>query len=194
MFWDRPDEFIKCEPPVDHKGNKTLRDEVGHGCLKMGGQRYEDVEKAKVSTHPSSCPIVYSVNVFDYGMGAGEVRGAAGHRVPWRARVPAGWSSVRGAHRPLLRVDAALQCPTRLPGHGPLLSGPHGHGRRQTADAGRRRHLVGRRHRPTHRRGPHARGRLQLGARPLKRIFSSKTSRPICWPETGLGKRVTWST
>jgi len=41
-------DFIDCPDPIDLKGNKTLRDEIGHGCLKMGGQKYEDVEKSKV--------------------------------------------------------------------------------------------------------------------------------------------------
>jgi len=41
-------DFLDCLDPIDLKGNKTLRDEIGHGCLKMGGQKYEDVEKTKV--------------------------------------------------------------------------------------------------------------------------------------------------
>lgn len=63
-------EFVDCEEPLDLKGNKTARDEIGYGCLRvlkvidcvepkqsqqnllfirqMGGQRYEDVEKTKV--------------------------------------------------------------------------------------------------------------------------------------------------
>lgn len=44
-----PFEFLDCEEPVDHKGNKTARDEAGHGCVKFGGSRYEDVEKTKVN-------------------------------------------------------------------------------------------------------------------------------------------------
>nr|CAG4636666.1 EOG090X0IT6 [Eubosmina coregoni] len=43
-----PLDFIDCDEPLDLKGNKTARDELGFGCLKMGGQRYEDVEKTKV--------------------------------------------------------------------------------------------------------------------------------------------------
>ncbi|GAB1866478.1 TM2 domain-containing protein CG11103 [Camponotus japonicus] len=42
-------EFIECEDPVDHKGNKTAKDETGIGCVKFGGSRYEEVEKTKVS-------------------------------------------------------------------------------------------------------------------------------------------------
>ncbi|KAF7405000.1 TM2 domain-containing protein CG11103 [Vespula maculifrons] len=43
-----PKEFIECEDPVDHKGNKTAKEETGFGCVKFGGSRYEDVEKTKV--------------------------------------------------------------------------------------------------------------------------------------------------
>lgn len=60
---------MDCDEPVDLKGNKTAKEELGYGCLKvnnndahkisvlfndlsffvqMGGQRYEDVEKTKV--------------------------------------------------------------------------------------------------------------------------------------------------
>lgn len=43
-----PIDFLECKEPVDHKGNKTARDELGHGCLKFGGAYYHDVEKTKV--------------------------------------------------------------------------------------------------------------------------------------------------
>nr|CAG4645942.1 EOG090X0IT6 [Lynceus sp. MCZ IZ 141354] len=43
-----PMDFIDCEDPLDLRGNKTARDELGYGCLKMGGQKYGDVEKTKV--------------------------------------------------------------------------------------------------------------------------------------------------
>lgn len=43
-----PLEFLECKDPVDFKGNKTARDEAGHGCVKFGGANYHDVEKAKV--------------------------------------------------------------------------------------------------------------------------------------------------
>ncbi|XP_066991505.1 TM2 domain-containing protein 2 isoform X2 [Anabrus simplex] len=43
-----PLEFLECDEPIDHKGNKTAKDEVGYGCVKFGGYRYEDVEKAAV--------------------------------------------------------------------------------------------------------------------------------------------------
>jgi len=41
-----PPEFLQCNDPVDHKGNKTAFEEKGYGCLKYGGQRWEDVEVA----------------------------------------------------------------------------------------------------------------------------------------------------
>ncbi|KAL1388272.1 hypothetical protein pipiens_012659 [Culex pipiens pipiens] len=41
-------EFMDCDEPVDHKGNHTARDELGHGCVKFGGVYYDDVETTKV--------------------------------------------------------------------------------------------------------------------------------------------------
>ncbi|XP_060526224.1 TM2 domain-containing protein CG11103 [Cylas formicarius] len=41
-------EFIHCDDPVDHKGNQTAMEELGYGCVKFGGMKYEDVEKTKV--------------------------------------------------------------------------------------------------------------------------------------------------
>ncbi|KAK1154361.1 TM2 domain-containing protein 2-like [Acipenser oxyrinchus oxyrinchus] len=43
-----PDEFIECDEPVDHAGNATARNELGHGCVKFGGQAYRDVEHSEV--------------------------------------------------------------------------------------------------------------------------------------------------
>ena len=31
----RPKEFIECEEPIDHKGNKTAKEESGFGCVKV---------------------------------------------------------------------------------------------------------------------------------------------------------------
>ncbi|KAF4529639.1 hypothetical protein B566_EDAN011480 [Ephemera danica] len=45
----KPRDFIDCEEPFDHRLNKTSRDEMGHGCIKFGGYRYEDVEKTNVT-------------------------------------------------------------------------------------------------------------------------------------------------
>lgn len=36
-------DFYECEDPLDLKGNTTARDELGHGCTKFGGQKFEDV-------------------------------------------------------------------------------------------------------------------------------------------------------
>ncbi|XP_018398707.1 PREDICTED: TM2 domain-containing protein CG11103 [Cyphomyrmex costatus] len=54
-----PKEFVECEDPVDHKGNKTAKDETGFGCVKFGGSRYEDVEKTKVS-----CTVLPDIECF----------------------------------------------------------------------------------------------------------------------------------
>lgn len=43
-----PEDFLECNKPIDHKNNRTARDEKGYGCLKFGGQNYEDVEHTKV--------------------------------------------------------------------------------------------------------------------------------------------------
>ncbi|XP_066156651.1 TM2 domain-containing protein CG11103-like [Euwallacea fornicatus] len=43
-----PWEFIDCDEPIDHKGNKTALDELGYGCVKFGGMQYEDVKRTKV--------------------------------------------------------------------------------------------------------------------------------------------------
>lgn len=43
-----PLEFLNCEPLIDHKGNRTAKeDQGGYGCIKFGGYKYEDVEKGK---------------------------------------------------------------------------------------------------------------------------------------------------
>ncbi|XP_018331397.1 TM2 domain-containing protein CG11103 [Agrilus planipennis] len=43
-----PWEFVDCKDPVDHKGNKTAKEELGFGCVKFGGMRWEDVERTRV--------------------------------------------------------------------------------------------------------------------------------------------------
>ncbi|XP_042906131.1 TM2 domain-containing protein 2 [Parasteatoda tepidariorum] len=37
-------EFLVCSDPIDLKGNETAREELGYGCTKYGGQKYEDVQ------------------------------------------------------------------------------------------------------------------------------------------------------
>lgn len=44
-------EFIECDDPYDHKGNRTAKKEKGYGCVKFGGMKYEDVERTKVVCH-----------------------------------------------------------------------------------------------------------------------------------------------
>ncbi|EAT37083.1 AAEL010891-PA [Aedes aegypti] len=43
-----PLEFMDCDEPLDHKGNRTAKEELGHGCVKFGGVHYDDVETTKV--------------------------------------------------------------------------------------------------------------------------------------------------
>ncbi|KAK9880183.1 hypothetical protein WA026_010056 [Henosepilachna vigintioctopunctata] len=43
-----PNEFIECQEPVDHKGNESARLELGYGCVKFGGMKYEEVMRTKV--------------------------------------------------------------------------------------------------------------------------------------------------
>lgn len=54
-----PIEFLECKDPVDHKGNRTARDDLGHGCLKFGGANYHDVEKTKVE-----CTVLENIECF----------------------------------------------------------------------------------------------------------------------------------
>lgn len=43
-----PDEFVYCQEPVDHAGNYTAFQELGHGCVKFGGQVHKDVNHTPV--------------------------------------------------------------------------------------------------------------------------------------------------
>ncbi|XP_053680812.1 TM2 domain-containing protein CG11103 [Anopheles nili] len=42
-----PLEFLDCDEPINLKGNRTARDEVGYGCVKLGGVYYDEVEVTK---------------------------------------------------------------------------------------------------------------------------------------------------
>jgi len=42
-------EFLVCSDPIDLKGNETAKEELGYGCTKYGGQRYEDVQLTSVN-------------------------------------------------------------------------------------------------------------------------------------------------
>ncbi|XP_054150345.1 TM2 domain-containing protein 2 [Melozone crissalis] len=43
-----PDEFVECDEPVDHGGNATAQQELGHGCVKFGGQAHGEVDHTRV--------------------------------------------------------------------------------------------------------------------------------------------------
>ncbi|PAA66803.1 hypothetical protein BOX15_Mlig022784g3, partial [Macrostomum lignano] len=43
-----PPDLVKCNPPLDLKGNVSLKDSLGHGCTKWGGQSYHKVEHTKL--------------------------------------------------------------------------------------------------------------------------------------------------
>jgi hypothetical protein len=43
-----PLDFLECGPLTDHKGNHSAKISAGgHGCVKWGGENYEDVEHTK---------------------------------------------------------------------------------------------------------------------------------------------------
>lgn len=43
-----PEEFIQCQDPVDHAGNLSALQELGHGCLGWGGQTEREVNHTRV--------------------------------------------------------------------------------------------------------------------------------------------------
>ncbi|XP_060082438.1 TM2 domain-containing protein CG11103-like [Ylistrum balloti] len=48
MCKNLPLDFLNCSEPLDLGGNETKRKELGYGCTKYGGERYEDVQKTGV--------------------------------------------------------------------------------------------------------------------------------------------------
>lgn len=54
-----PLEFLNCSDPLDLNGNVTRRQELGYGCTKYGGRRYEDVQKTKVN-----CSVLPGIECF----------------------------------------------------------------------------------------------------------------------------------
>ncbi|XP_059477286.1 TM2 domain-containing protein CG11103 [Neocloeon triangulifer] len=54
-----PREFIECDEPVDHKFNKSAKQKLGHGCVKFGGYKWEDVEKTNVT-----CRVLSDIECF----------------------------------------------------------------------------------------------------------------------------------
>jgi len=49
-----PREFLQCNEPVHHDNQSSL-DQLGHGCLKFGGQRWEDVAKTRACCRVLDC-------------------------------------------------------------------------------------------------------------------------------------------
>ncbi|KAJ3604626.1 hypothetical protein NHX12_029366 [Muraenolepis orangiensis] len=43
-----PDEFVLCQDPVDHTGNNSAFLELGHGCVRWGGQTQKEVNVTSV--------------------------------------------------------------------------------------------------------------------------------------------------
>lgn len=43
-----PEEFIYCQDPVDHAGNYTALQDLGHGCVGWGGQTQKEVNHTPV--------------------------------------------------------------------------------------------------------------------------------------------------
>ncbi|OQR66537.1 TM2 domain-containing protein [Tropilaelaps mercedesae] len=44
-----PMDFLDCSEPLDLKGNETARQELGYGCTKWGGNRFEEVQMTAVN-------------------------------------------------------------------------------------------------------------------------------------------------
>ncbi|GIY45769.1 TM2 domain-containing protein 2 [Caerostris extrusa] len=60
-------EFLLCSAPIDLKGNETAREELGYGCTKYGGQRYEDVQFTSVNCTVLSGIECYGPRTFQRG-------------------------------------------------------------------------------------------------------------------------------
>ncbi|KAL3243464.1 hypothetical protein MRX96_020528 [Rhipicephalus microplus] len=44
-----PLDFLQCSDILDLQGNETAREELGYGCTKFGGSKYEDVQFTAVN-------------------------------------------------------------------------------------------------------------------------------------------------
>ncbi|XP_014667589.1 PREDICTED: TM2 domain-containing protein 2-like isoform X2 [Priapulus caudatus] len=44
-----PEQFMDCQDPLDLDGNETAREELGFGCTKWGGEKYEDMQTTAVN-------------------------------------------------------------------------------------------------------------------------------------------------
>lgn len=54
-----PFEFLNCSELLDLHGNETLKKELGYGCLKWGGERYDEVQKT-----PVPCTVLRNIECF----------------------------------------------------------------------------------------------------------------------------------
>jgi hypothetical protein len=50
-----PREFLQCNEPFDHRDNETEYTKMGHGCLRYGGQRWEDVQHSAACCRALDC-------------------------------------------------------------------------------------------------------------------------------------------
>jgi len=50
-----PRQFLQCNEPVDHRDNSSALEALGHGCLRYGGQRWEEVETSKACCRVLDC-------------------------------------------------------------------------------------------------------------------------------------------
>ncbi|XP_064328874.1 TM2 domain-containing protein 2 isoform X1 [Phalacrocorax carbo] len=157
-----PEEFVECEEPVDHGGNATAQQELGHGCVK--GAR--------------TAPAVRRTGLRRGGSHAGAVPSAGRHRVRRAAELPAGKPALRQVHWTLFYNHSALLLFPGLLWSGSILPGPHRHRRGETADAGRPGDLVVRRSDPPNHRWADAQRRQQLVHRVLMGAEAAPESRP----------------
>jgi len=59
-----PLEFLQCNKPVDHQGNESAFIELGYGCVRFGGQRWEDVQKTNTCCRVLDCIECYGERTF----------------------------------------------------------------------------------------------------------------------------------
>eukprot|EP00095_Tigriopus_kingsejongensis_P002608 snap_masked-scaffold632_size121914-processed-gene-0.10 protein:Tk02608 transcript:snap_masked-scaffold632_size121914-processed-gene-0.10-mRNA-1 annotation:"tm2 domain-containing protein cg11103" len=50
-----PEEFIECDPPINHQGDEVAQSQLGYGCRTFGGSRWEEVEKTPVCCRAFNC-------------------------------------------------------------------------------------------------------------------------------------------
>ncbi|XP_039420285.1 TM2 domain-containing protein 2 isoform X1 [Corvus cornix cornix] len=140
-----PDEFVECEEPVDHGGNATAQQELGHGCVKVragrgGGPTAGDPgPRRALSAAPAA---VRRTGPRRGGSHPGAVPSAGRHRVREPRELPAGQPALCQVHGTLLHHHSALLLLPGLLRSGSVLPGPHRHRRGEAADPGGPGHLV----------------------------------------------------